>query len=269
MIAGLKRAEAAARARELLGLSRPRGAREPSPGGTVGRRAAARRHRPRARQRAARPARRRADRQPRPQDRRPRVRHADRARQGEPGRRAGGDPQPGSGGADGPAGDAEGGAGGGDGVGAHFRERGRSSRELRGDFRPRRVVAAIAASPLPSRFAPVCVPDLWRRPTSPCSAGARAPRGRTVRRRGRKIRPIDRSVFVIGGDQILQGFVMRRSAQRPQRIARLDACAVRRSRRRRRRQWPVDHARRVIGGNEVVQRQAIRRRAQGLEGIAV
>ena len=91
MIAGLKRAEAAARARELLGFLGLARAREPSSGGTLGRRAAARRARPRARQRAARPARRRADRQPRPQDRRSRLRHADLAGQGEPRRRAGGD----------------------------------------------------------------------------------------------------------------------------------------------------------------------------------
>ena len=101
MIAGLNRAEAAARARELLGYPRPRRAREPSPGRAVGRRAAARGARPRARQRAARPAGRQADRQSRPQNRRPRIRHADLAGQSQPRRRTRRHPQPGPGGADG------------------------------------------------------------------------------------------------------------------------------------------------------------------------
>ena len=93
MIAGLSRAEAArARARPAR-LFRPRRAREPSAGGTVGRRAAARRDRARRRQRPAGAAGRRADRQSRPEDRRPRVRDADGAGQGERPRRAHRHPQ--------------------------------------------------------------------------------------------------------------------------------------------------------------------------------
>ena len=53
MIAGLSRAQAAARGRELLAYLGLGSARDPSPGGIVRRRAAARRHRPRGRQRPA------------------------------------------------------------------------------------------------------------------------------------------------------------------------------------------------------------------------
>ena len=96
MIAGLSRAEAAARARELLGFL-GLGARES--------------HRPRARQRAAPAARGRTDWQSRPEDRRPRVRDAGLVGQGEQRRRADRDAQHGSGGANGSAGDAQGRAG--------------------------------------------------------------------------------------------------------------------------------------------------------------
>ena len=71
--------DGAARARRLRAVGagardararRPFGPRRPSAVGAIGRRAAARRDRPRARQRARCPARRRADRQPRLEDRR-------------------------------------------------------------------------------------------------------------------------------------------------------------------------------------------------------
>ena len=79
MIRGLTRAEASKRAVELLELSRPERAAHPPAGGTLRRRAAARRDRARGRQCAAHSAGRRADRQPRPAHRRPRVRGADAA----------------------------------------------------------------------------------------------------------------------------------------------------------------------------------------------
>ena len=87
MIAGLSRAQAAARARELLAYLGLAERREPSSGGIVRRRAAARRHRARGRQWPTSAARRRADRQSRPEDRRPRVRHARPIGQGERPRR--------------------------------------------------------------------------------------------------------------------------------------------------------------------------------------
>ena len=68
-------------------LSGPRETREPPPGRIVGWRTAARRHRPRGRERPARAARRRADRQPRSEDRRPRLRDARRACEGDRPRR--------------------------------------------------------------------------------------------------------------------------------------------------------------------------------------
>ena len=83
MIAGLPRAQAAARARELLSYLGLAAAREPSPGRIVRRRTAAGRHRARGRQRPAGALGRRADRQSRPEDRRPRIRHACRVGQGE------------------------------------------------------------------------------------------------------------------------------------------------------------------------------------------
>ena len=76
MIRGLSRREATRARRRAAELSRPQGPPHPSAGGAFGRRAAARRHRPRGRQRAAHPARRRADRQSRCAHRRARVRHA-------------------------------------------------------------------------------------------------------------------------------------------------------------------------------------------------
>ena len=117
MIAGLSRAEAASRARELLGYLGLAARETPSPRRTLGRRAAARRHRPRRRQRPAGPARRRADRQPRPEDRRSRVRHADDAGQGDRPRRPDRHPQHGPRRPHGPPGDDPRRAGDGDGVG--------------------------------------------------------------------------------------------------------------------------------------------------------
>ena len=73
MIRGLSRSEATQARRRSAGLSRSQGPPDASPGRTFGRRAAARRHRPRGRQCAAHPARRRADRQSRPQDLRARL----------------------------------------------------------------------------------------------------------------------------------------------------------------------------------------------------
>ena len=77
MIRGLGAARRASAAAELLVLSRARGAPDAPAGGAFRRRAAARRDRPRGRQRAAHPSGRRADRQSRPAHGRSRVRGAD------------------------------------------------------------------------------------------------------------------------------------------------------------------------------------------------
>ena len=79
MIRGLRKREARNARRRAADLSRPRRAADPPAGGTVRRRAAARRDRARGRQRAAHPAGRRADRQSRPAHRRACVRRADPA----------------------------------------------------------------------------------------------------------------------------------------------------------------------------------------------
>ena len=104
MIRGLKRSGDRKRATRNAGLSRPRRAHHPPAGGTVRRRAAAGRDRPRGRQRAAGAAGRRADRQSRSAHRRSRVRGADAAGARRPGRDADRDPQHGAGRPDGPAG---------------------------------------------------------------------------------------------------------------------------------------------------------------------
>ena len=117
MIAGLRALGGGEPGARTARLSRPRRARDPSPGRALGRRAAARRHRPRGRQRPAGAARRRADRQSRPEDRRSRVRHADDAGEGDRPRRPDRHPQHGPRRPHGPPGDDPRRAGDGDGVG--------------------------------------------------------------------------------------------------------------------------------------------------------
>ena len=116
MIAGLSAPRGGQSRPRASGLSGARQARDPSAGGTLGRRAAARRHRARRRQQPAHPARRRADRQSRPQDRRARVRDPRLARQGDRPRRPHRHPQHGPRRPHGPARDDPGRAGGGGGV---------------------------------------------------------------------------------------------------------------------------------------------------------
>ena len=116
MIRGLTRGEAKKRAVELLDLSGPARPAQPPAGGTVRRRAAARRDCARGRQCAAHSAGRRADRQSRCAHRRPCVRGADPAGARLRPRHHHRHPQHGTRGPHGPAGDVEGRAGGGVGV---------------------------------------------------------------------------------------------------------------------------------------------------------
>ena len=94
MIAGVARRRARGKAAELLDSVGLGAARLAPAGAAVGRRAAARRDRPRARQRPQGAARRRADRQSRPCDRRRRPEHAARPRPPHRPRRPDRDPQP-------------------------------------------------------------------------------------------------------------------------------------------------------------------------------
>ena len=102
MILGRSRRVAAQRAAQLLGALGLADRVESPPRATVGRRAAAHRHRPRAGQRSAPHPRRRADRQPRSAHRRARVRRAVASHPHHRRRRAHRHPQPGAGAPHGP-----------------------------------------------------------------------------------------------------------------------------------------------------------------------
>ena len=113
LIRGLDRKLAAQRAMQLLAYMRVKERAAHRPARALRRRAAAGRHRPGGRQRAARPPRRRADRQSRPGDRDRRLRRADAARAGLQARRPHRHPQSRPGAAHGPADHLEGRQGGG------------------------------------------------------------------------------------------------------------------------------------------------------------